>query len=390
MSDIVCSNCKEVFTNFDEEQCPRCGASSPVIYDFKESDEFLKEKAAMMRDTRRSVGLEGLVGGLNSIIINTEPNRQKLAVKELLAYSGFDFETALETDYKRVCVLKKRNSANILVTSRLKGENPFVSFNSFPKSKHLHNTRLETFVFDVTNLEKYTSIQKSRGIEFLTPDVNENENFSFIQTKPSKLTGNSIGFIEWRNEKGNYFCDKSRGLGWEFIKPEKGYLGSIGRLDHAATRVEAQNRDLAIIEFMSLTNYNFDFAIYVKIFNSITTVARLSKKDFALVFTSGISSYVNSETSGPTEKYIHNYGPRVHHVAFKTKNIEDTFVELGNDGMDFLIDIVGSREQGLKQTFSVGSPNTLLVNEYIHRYGDFDGFFTKNNVTLLTAATQKQ
>lgn len=122
MSDIVCSNCKEVFTNFDEEQCPRCGASSPVIYDFKESDEFLKEKAAMMRDTRRSVGLEGLVGGLNSIIINTEPNRQKLAVKELLAYSGFDFETALETDYKRVCVLKKRNSANILVTSRLKSE----------------------------------------------------------------------------------------------------------------------------------------------------------------------------------------------------------------------------------------------------------------------------
>ena len=141
---------------------------------------------------------------------------------------------------------------------------------------------------------------------------------------------------------------------------------------------------------MSLTNYNFDFAIYVKNFNSITTVARLSKKDFALVFTSGISSYSNSETSGPTEKYIHNYGPRVHHVAFKTKNIEDTFVELGNDGMDFLINIVGSRKQGLKQTFSIGSPNTLLVNEYIHRYGNFDGFFTKNNVTLLTAATEKQ
>jgi len=390
MPDIVCSNCKEVFTNFDEEKCPRCGASSPVIYDFKASDEFLKEKATLMMDTRRSVGLEGLVGGLDSIIINTEPNRQKLAVKELLSYSGFDFENAFETDEKRICVLKRRNSANVLVTSRLNSENPFASFNSFPKSKHLPNTRLETFVFNVTNLEKYTSIQKSMGIEFLTSDAHENENFSFIQTKPSKLTGNSIGFIEWKKEKENYFGDKSMDLGWEFIKPEKDYLGSIGMLDHAATRVKAQNRDLAIIEFMSLTNYNFDFAIYVKIFNSITTVARLSKKDFALVFTSGISSYVNSETSGPTEKYIHNYGPRVHHLAFKTKNIEDTFVELGNDGMDFLINIVGSKEQGLKQTFSVGSPSTLLVNEYIHRYGDFDGFFTKNNVTLLTAATQKQ
>ena len=38
----------------------------------------------MMRDTRRSVGLEGIVGGLDSIIINTEPNLQKQAVEEIL------------------------------------------------------------------------------------------------------------------------------------------------------------------------------------------------------------------------------------------------------------------------------------------------------------------
>ena len=135
---------------------------------------------------------------------------------------------------------------------------------------------------------------------------------------------------------------------------------------------------------------NFDFAIYVKTFNSITNVARLTKTDFAMVFTSGISPYVNSKNSGPTEKFIHNYGERVHHVAFKTENIEDTIIELRKEGVKFLIDLVGSRKQGLKQTFTVGSSNTLLVSEYIHRYGDFDGFFTKNNVTLLTAATEKQ
>jgi hypothetical protein len=32
----------------------------------------------------------------------------------------------------------------------------------------------------------------------------------------------------------------------------------------------------------------------------------------------------------------------------------------------------------------------MLVTEYIHRYGDFDGFFTKSNVTLLTGATGRQ
>jgi len=87
---------------------------------------------------------------------------------------------------------------------------------------------------------------------------------------------------------------------------------------------------------------------------------------------------------------VHNYGKRVHHVAFRTENIETTFDALKDAGMEFLIGLVGSEEEGLKQTFSVPSVNTLLVHEYIHRYGDFEGFFTKGNVTLLTAATDKQ
>lgn len=59
-------------------------------------------------------------------------------------------------------------------------------------------------------------------------------------------------------------------------------------------------------------------------------------------------------------------------------------------GMDFLIRLVGSPDEGLKRIFTVASEHTLLVNEYIHRYGDFDGFFTKSNVTLLTGVTDKQ
>jgi hypothetical protein len=58
--------------------------------------------------------------------------------------------------------------------------------------------------------------------------------------------------------------------------------------------------------------------------------------------------------------------------------------------MGFLLDLVGSPEEGLKQIFSSPSENTLIVNEYIRRYGDFNGFFTRSNVTLLTGATDKQ
>jgi 4-hydroxyphenylpyruvate dioxygenase-like putative hemolysin len=109
-----------------------------------------------------------------------------------------------------------------------------------------------------------------------------------------------------------------------------------------------------------------------------------------MVFTSGITSFTNDAESGPTEKFIQNYGTRVHHMAFRTKNIEATVETLKRDGMAFLLDLVGSEAEGLRQIFSEPSQNTLIVTEYIQRYGDFDGFFTRSNVERLTKATEKQ
>ena len=141
---------------------------------------------------------------------------------------------------------------------------------------------------------------------------------------------------------------------------------------------------------MALTGYRFDFAIYVESMNSITNVARLSAADVAMVFTSGIAPYVHESESGPTEQFVRNYGARVHHLAFDTARIEDTYAALGAAGMEFMVELVGSPEEGLKQTFSQPSTATLVVNEYIHRYGTFTGFFTQSNVTRLTAATGNQ
>ena len=368
-----------------------------LLKDLRNSDEYLKEKAPGIIAERKRLGLEGLVGGLQAVIINTEPEKQRATAEELLRYTGLEFDGAFVDDEYRTCVLKTPDyhgfrSADFLIRSRIKGEgeNPFYRLNMAPKSRHLPNTRLETFVFETKDIEEYVSIQKSQGFQFLTDEIVHLENYSFIQTVSSKFTGNSLGFIQWAGEKGRYETSGSRTLDWDMKKPKLDHLQNVRWLDHTATRVKAQDRDLAIIEFMKLTNYNFDFAIYVKPQNSITSVARLSPKDFAMVFTSGISPYINDEISGPTEKFIHNYGSRVHHIAFQTEAIEGTYDSLVRDEMKFLIELVGSPEEGLKQTFTEPSVNTLLVNEYIHRYGDFDGFFSKSNVTLLTAATGKQ
>jgi hypothetical protein len=360
----------------------------------KESDGDLRSAAISAEVERKNLGLDGLVGGLQAVIINTEPEVQKGAVEELLRYTGLDFSSAFRDSHGITCILRvpggpEFRSADFLITTRAKGRSPSGKINIAPKTRQLPQTRLETFVFETSDIDRYYAIQRSRGVDFLT-EIVDNENYSFVQTAPSPFTGNSVGLLQWRSRRGDYFTSSAMPLDWRMQKPDLDYLKNIRWLDHAATRVKAQDRDRAIIEFMMLTNYWFDFAIFVKSLNSITSVARLSSRDFAMVFTSGIAPYLSDEASGPTEKFIHNYGTRVHHIAFQTEKIEETYQAIREDGMKFLIELVGSPEDGLKQTFTEPSKNTLLVNEYIHRYGDFDGFFTKSNVSLLTAATGKQ
>ena len=389
MSKLICGVCKKVH-EADGQHCPVCGPDHGYTYNFKNSDDYLTRQIPRVLEDRKQSGIEGLTGGLEYIIINTESGRLEEAANELITRTGHDFSTAFEDDTRKSIVLTKPSSAGIVVKSRKTQDNPFSKINDNPKSIHLPNTRLETLVFKVNDIKRYFDIQTSRGIRFQTQEIQKFDNYSYVETLPSKYTGNTLGFIEWTGEHG-VFMEKGRK---EFTWQPEGQAGeihkNIGALDHMATRVKAVERDRAIIEFMELTDYTFVFAIYVKIFNSITNVARLAPGEYAMVFTSGIKPFVSEEFSGPTEKFISNYGPRVHHMAFNTEKIEDTFAGLRSGGQGFLLDLIGSEVEGLKQTFSEPSEHTMLVNEYIHRYGNFTGFFTKSNVTHLTGSTDKQ
>ena len=386
MAKRICSKCMDAFLRVHNA---RALARGPSGRGFDNRDDSLQREAQRVVEERKALGLEGLVRGLDCVVINTEAPRQKAAIEELLARTGLGFEAAFEDAQTATCVLKVADSASFLVRSR-RTASPFEDGTAFPKARGLPHTRLETLVFETTDLDRYVAIQKKRGVNFLSETIVRSGCHSFIQTVPSTFSGISFGFIQWSGGVRNYASPESTPLDWRLRKPDDPFLANVKELDHAAARVEARDRDPAILEFLHLTNYRFDFSIYVETLNSITNVARWPGSRFAAVFTSGIRPYVDDETSGPTEKFVHNYGKRVHHVAFRTENIEATVDALKDAGMEFLVDLVGSEKEGLKQTFSVPSVNTLLVTEYIHRYGDFAGFFTKGNVTLLTAATDRQ
>ncbi|OPY37410.1 MAG: hypothetical protein A4E35_01326 [Methanoregula sp. PtaU1.Bin051] len=354
-------------------------------------EEDLLQAAPVMMDERRDAGLEGLVGGLDAAIITTEHDHFLPAAAELLRYTGLSCTGMHTCRSARFCTLSRTGSASVVLQARNQGANPFSRFNSAPAAKRLRNTRLETLVFSTPDIAGYVTIQRKRGVRFLTREPIELEDGLFIQTVPSRFTGNSLGFVEWHTEQRAY-RPKERATELPVLpKPSYAYLGSIGRLDHAATRVRAQERNAAILEFLSLTNYHYAFSVYVRSLNSITSVTRRGPEDFAMVFTSGITPDTGASAApGPTEAFIRNYGTRVHHIAFHTDEIEQTVATLGGDGLSYMLDLVGSPEEGLKQIFTKPSPHTMLVTEYIHRYGGFDGFFTKSNVERLTAATAGQ
>lgn len=359
---------------------------------FQNDDTVLLAAAEKVLADRRDAGLEGLVGGLAAVIINTAPQDLVPAATELIAATALRQAAAFTTDTASCLVLRDGFGADFLLQARQGGDNPFAPYNHGAKTPPLVPGRLETFVYACHDLGRYVGLQRRRGITFLTPAPLVTDTYAFIQTAPSVHTGNSLGFIEWKGRPGRFDHGATRPLDTVLPTPGQPWRAHVRGLDHVATRVRARQRDAAILEFLALTNYHFAFAVYVESLNSITNVARLADGEYAQVFTSGISPSDGGDPgqAGPTERFIQNYGLRPHHLAFAVEHIEEVVAGLDQIGLRFLSELVGSREEGLKQIFSAMSPRTYLVNEYIERYDGFDGFFTKSNVTRLTKATEKQ
>ena len=150
---------------------------------------------------RRKTGLDGLTGGLEALIINTEPDKQQVAVRELLQYTGLKVADVFEDADFQTCVLETADSADFLVRSRKKRKNPFRVFNDGLKSHNLPNTRLETFVFLTTDLKEYVKLQKSKGVGFLSDAIIETDYYYFIQTVPSAFAGLSMDLCNGKEKK---------------------------------------------------------------------------------------------------------------------------------------------------------------------------------------------
>lgn len=386
-------------------------------YGDKKNSDFFEEYLVLLLEERDRSGLTSAIRQIDTLMITVEPGNSAAYVGELCLMTPYHYLVTLESQAHYTHILRIDMSAPDILVREVKDPNTrgiFRSLNEvYPIGAVKPNSRYMGEVFRVTNLHEVVELQKSRDVRFFNQDqIRRLElpgNMAIV--KPSPYTHNIVGYWERPETDIRVYA-----LGWSSIRDDmqaiylqaketQAKLG-IDRLllpiDHLATRVYAQNREAAILEYLTLSSYYYWGSYDIAKQNSSTNVTKSvhyanELVSPAKVFTAANYPYfVNHllKLPSPTEQFVRNFGPRLHHLAVAVAdgevegkpNIDYVVERLRGCGQDFLLDVIGSKEEGLKQIFSSASEYSSLIIEYVQRFGDFQGFFTKDNVAELTRA----
>jgi len=388
----------------------------------KKSSDFFNEYRMKIYERRRASGLEDLLENMRGVVIQVEHGEGLPYLEELYTMSPYRFDCARLNDTHKVYFLTaKPEQPRMIVLEPLSATytDDLTRLNMlYPKARPKPNARYVGEVFATKDLKETRRVLESHEIRFHDPGEETdpffaNEHFTF--TVPSDFTGNRIGYtaIDLGDTDAIGFGQKLELTGSELERldqaEQRSAKAEIAELlvgpDHMATRILAGEREDALLEFLTMSNYYFWGAYNIGEMNSSTNVNRNPHVDDethspAKVFTANNTpSFVNSFEGlpMPTEDFVRNYGRRMHHIAYQVldgdhpsgqKNIDYLVGELKSFDIPFLAHVVGScgDEPDLKQIFSKHSKYSILITEYIERCNGYEGFFTKSNVAALTEA----
>lgn len=383
----------------------------------KENSDFFESYLIRLLEERDRIGLTDMIHEIDAIMLTVDPGHSIPYIAELCLMTPYHYLVTLESEEHWTHVLRIDMQSPDIILREVKHSNTlgiFRSLNSvYPIGNVKPNSRYMGEIFRVSDLHGVTSLQAEREFRFFSQDdVRKLElpgNLSI--SKPSPYTHNITAYMERDSHENRIYA-----LGLSEINHEvqDAYLAAkelqkklniddlIQPIDHLATRIYSQNREVAILEWLSLTSYYYWGSYDIKDQNSSTNVTKSTQyteesRSPAKVFTANNTPYfVNhlQKLPSPTETFVRNYGPRLHHIALSVadgernniENIQFVVEQIKHAGRDFLLDVIGSKDEGLKQIFSSASEHSSLIIEYVQRFGDFEGFFTKDNVAELTYA----
>ena len=387
------------------------------VHGDKQNSDFFGEYLEKIYDWRDSVGLTELIQEMHSVVIEVDEADRHLYIEELMMMTPYHFVKSFEND-RFIYSLLEINDDNpgIIIRSRKDHTGSrFLSMNMLsPVAMTKPFTRYIGEVFRSKSVDELQKILVGAEVDFTDEDRLSGGELKFIRTTPSQYSWNTIAYIEYPEGKRQYSLEKfpehPEDDAWldqlkaiKFAQAELGIDRLIQPIDHLATRVLHQDREHAILELMKLTSYYYWGSYDIADQNSSTNVTR-SAHDFheskspAKVFTAANTPHYLDhivKLPSPTEAFVRNYGKRMHHIAYSVAdnaagqdadNVDKVVDSLRDHGIEFLLKVIGSQEEGLKQIFSRTSKYSLLITEYVQRFNGFQGFFTKKNVAFLTKA----
>lgn len=387
----------------------------------KENSAFFEEYLVKLLEERDAVGLTAMVHEIDALMITVDPGHSVKYVAELCFMTSYHYLVTLESESHWTHVLRIDLDSPDLLVREVKDPNLrgiFRSLNEiYPVGARKPNSRYMGEIIRVDSLHDVVKLQQEREFRFFTQDEVRKLELpgNLAVSKPSPYTHNIVAYMERKPDEMRVYSlgvsrvDPELQMAYEAAKALQQKL-NFGDLllpiDHLATRVYSQNREVAILEYLSWSSYYFWGAYNIFDQNSSTNVTKSAhglpeSKSPAKVFTANNTPYfVNhlEKLPSPTETFVRNYGPRLHHIAVAVRDGERDGIEhiefavnaIASQGKGFLLDVIGSREEGLKQIFSNASEHSSLIVEYVQRFGDFQGFFTKDNVAVLTEAAGRE
>lgn len=388
----------------------------------KSNSEFFEIYLERLLEQRDHSGLTDMIGGIEALMITVEPGNSIKYIEELSLMTPYHYLVTLDAPKHLTHILRiDMNSPDILLRE-VKNPDYYDIFRSlndlYPAGMQRPHSRYLGEILRVSDREHVLELQQAREFRFFSPeslatlDLPSNVSIS----KPSPYTHNVVGYMERTTDEARVYHPLGKCSilprvqdAYEKAKELQAALNIsdlILPIDHLATRVYSQNREAALLEYLALSSYYYWGSYDIVDQNSSTNVCKSVRNvpesaSPAKVFTANNLPYcVNhlDRLPSPTETFVRNFGARLHHIALSVKdgergnkeNIEFVVEAIANQGKGFLLDVVGSREAGLKQVFSQASEYSALIIEYVQRYGDFQGFFTRENVALLTEAAGTQ
>jgi len=306
----------------------------------KENSPFFEEYLERLLEERDRVGLTQMIHGMEAIMLTVDPGHSIGYIGEICLMTPYHYLVTLESEAHWTHILRIDMEAPDLLIREVKSAGTrgiFRSLNEvYPIGARKPNSRYIGEVLGVSNLHETVALQKEREFGFFSQDEIRRMEMpgNLAISKPSPYTHNIVSYIERPAGEIRVYA-----LGLSSIRDDaqaayvaakdKQAASGLDRLllpiDHLATRVYSQNREVAILEWLSWSSYYYWGSYDITDQNSSTNVTRSvhhARESYspAKVFTASNTPYfVNhlERLPSPTETFVRNYGPRLHHGAGK-------------------------------------------------------------------------